>query len=224
MITSVKKFTLRSAALIVLLLSVFTTHTSAQEVENDFQTRLGLDLGWGITDNLEVNLVSQFRRDETFAHESFTLDGGVTYRTFGFLYWGANYRLEIEPGIRVGTTYKYHRYAFSTMAKRKIDRFTTSFRIQYNNYGDEEIDDKEFLRYRLKTRYNLRNSKLTPYVAAEAFQELSESGMLYKMRYTAGADYKVFQGNRVYFDYKLDYYTLEYKNRHIFNIGYKISF
>ena len=79
------------------------------------------------------------------------------------------------------------------------------------------------MRYKASLDYNIPNSKITPFVAVEAFQKLSDAD-LYKMRYAAGFDYKLFKKNYIGVDYKFDYYQNEYKNRHILSVGYKIKF
>ncbi len=220
---NVKRFTLRVAAFVVLLLAVYTPSVSAQEIDWDSEIRTGIDLDWGLTKNLSLNVGTELRLDKRFALDDFLVGAGLSYKTFGFLTWGAEYRLEIESGENTASSEKHHRYAFDATAQKKFDRFTPSLRVMYSNYGDEEMAGNEYLRYRAKVKYNIRKCALTPYVSVEAFQELEE-GMLKKMRYTAGVDYKFENGNSVIFDYKFDFFNLEYKNRNIFDISYKIRF
>ncbi len=208
-----------------LLLSAFTTPCLAQEVENVAQYRIGVEMDWKLFNvkGLKMSFEPQIRRGSGFSHESLTLETGLRYKTLGFLYWGANYRLTVEPSDVDFTTNKYGRYALSLTAKEDFGRFTPSLRVQYSNYTDEDVDDKKYLRYRAKLDYNIRKCPVDPYILVELYQDLSEN-LLSKARYGVGVDYKIKKDNYLNFNYKLDYYTLKYKNRHIFSLGYKVGF
>ncbi|MFI3267311.1 MAG: DUF2490 domain-containing protein [Rikenellaceae bacterium] len=214
--------TILRIALIGLLFCGLKTSSFAQEVENNYQYRFGLDMNWTLLKGLKVNFAPQMRFEEGF--EQFQLGAGLRYKTFGFLYWGANFRLEVEPSDEyVQGADKYGRYAFDVTARKKYGDFTPSLRMMYSNYTNADITDSEYFRYRAMVKYDIPKCPITPYVSAEAFQELAEN-MLYKMRYTAGFDFKVKKGRYLNFNYKLDYFILDYKNRHIFDIGYKFDF
>jgi hypothetical protein len=135
---------------------------------------------------------------------------------------GATYRFGINPRENKDTEYA-NRYSFSATAKKDFNRFESAFRLRYTNDADDETSSEHFMRYKASLDYDIRKSKITPSVAVEAFQQLQDGG-LYKMRYTAGMDYKLFKKNYLGLDYKFDYYQNEYKNRHIISVGYKIKF
>ncbi len=204
------------------------------DVESLYKYRLGVTMQIPIVKGLKLNLEPEFRFFE--GYDKMMLNGGLRYKTFGCLYFGATYRLEIDRVEGSGDTQSYygfgenkydselfHRYAFDVTYKDKFGRFTPSFRVRYNNFADEEITSKEYLRYRAKVEYNIKKCRFTPSVGVEAFQEM-EDRMLYKMRYSAGWDYKLSKVSSLGIDYKFDLFALEYKNAHIFSVGYRCKF
>lgn len=207
---------------IVAILLLLNFIASAQNVENEYQIRSYGEFRFEPIENLKLNVIPEIRLDEKFSVDEYLLEGEAEYDLFKFLSVGATYRFEINPRETKSTEY-FHRYSFNTKLEKDFNRFESSFRLRYSNYADDEITDKSFLRYKAKLDYDIRNFKLTPSVAVEAFQDLSENN-LFKMRYTAGFDYKLFKKNFLSVDYKFDYYNQQYKNRHIFSVGYKIKF
>lgn len=211
----------RAFALIVCVLG-FHAQSFAEDIDNESQYRIGVELDWDLTKRLKLSVEPQLRIDDDVSVDRYQLETGLSYKTFGFLYWGASYRLIVTSSESLQAE-SSSKYGFSATAKEKYGRFTPSLRLMYSNYSDEDSENSEFLRYRAKVKYNIRRSSLTPYLAIEAFQDLEESE-LFKTRYTAGFDLKVDKNRSFDFNYKLDLYSLEYKNRHIFSVGYKLSF
>jgi len=208
--------------MLALLLLPFSFLSQAQEVENDVQYRLGAEINYKIVKGLKLSVEPQVRFKDDFSVNRYQLEGGLRYKTFGFLYWGTSYRLIIKP-VDIFETEKYGKYSFSLMAKESFDRFTPALRLRYSNYADDDSDENAFLRYKASLKYDIKDCKITPNIALEAFQEL-EDNHLYKMRYTAGITYKLKQDNYIDLTYKLDYYNLEYRNRHIIGLSYKYDF
>ncbi len=218
----------------LFIIGVFAT-ALADGVKGDPEiankVRVSADFQIKLVKGLKLNLEPEFRFYEGF--DKLHLNGGLTYKTFGCVYWGATYRLVVdryESGTTTsmfggGSTTNYdseasHRFAFDVTYKEKFGRFTPSFRFRYNNYADDDIEDESYLRYRAKVEYNIRKCRFTPNISAEAYQDLSKN-MIYKMRYTAGVDLKTGKKSSIGFDYKLDYFLLKYKNINIFSFGYK---
>ncbi len=209
-----------SALGLILLLLVSTL--KAQEVDNELQTRTEVELSFKPIKKLKVTFMPQLRFDENFSLDKYLLETGAEYDLFKFLEVGATYRFIVNPRDTKDTEY-LNRYGLSVTTKTELGRFEPSFRLSFTNYAEDDVDDKTFLRYKAGVKYDIPNCKLTPFVALEAFQELDE-GDLYKMRYAAGIDYKLFKNNYLGLDYKLDYYQKEYTNMHIISLGYKIKF
>ncbi|NQU53252.1 MAG: DUF2490 domain-containing protein [Bacteroidetes bacterium] len=205
----------------MVLLFAFTT-TKAQELENEFQTRTELKLSYKPLKKLKLSFIPELRFDENFSLDKYLFEGGAEYKPVKFLELEATYRFVVNPRDIKDTEY-FNRYAFSATAKKDFNRLESAFRLRYSNDADDDITDKEFLRYKARLKYDIANCKITPFVATEAFQQL-DGGGLYKMRYSTGLDYKLFKKNYIGVSYRFDYYKNEYKNRHIISLGYKIKF
>lgn len=194
----------------------------AQEVENEFQSRIGLDLSYKPIKKIKLSFTPEMRFDENFSLDKYLFEGGVEYKPVKFLELEAIYRFAVNLRDNKDTEYA-NRYSFGATAKKEFGRFEPSFRLRYGNDADDAEDDEEFMRFKAKLKYDIANCKITPFVATEAFQELGDAE-LYKMRYSAGLDYKLFKNNYLQASYKFDYYNKEYKNRNIVSLGYKIKF
>lgn len=228
---------IKNTILICSLLFVGEVTAYAADTDDDvkvqYKYRVGGEVELDLVDNLSLNIEPELRFNE--GYDKFLLSSGLSYKSFGCIYWGATYRLVVEregeyiynsgnafSSMQSESEYQ-HRYALDVTYKDKFGRFTPSFRIRYDNYADGEITDREFLRYKAKLAYNIRNCKIAPFVEAEGYQELEEM-MLYKMRYGAGFKVKVGQHSSFSFNYKFDLFTLEYKDAHIFSVSYKYKF
>ncbi len=195
---------------------------NAQEVTNEQQTRTEFELVFKPFKKTKLSFIPQLRFDEDFSLDKYLVETELEYNAFKFLEFGATYRFEVNPRDTKSTEYQ-HRFSLDATAKNDFNRFEAAFRLRYSNYADDDITDNEFLRYKASLKYDIKKCKLTPMMAVEAFQQLDD-GKLYKMRYTVGADYKLFKKNYIGLSYKFDYYKNEYKNKHIISLGYKIKF
>ncbi len=232
---------MRSKLLLLLLLfgaiiPIFADGTK-DDVEVLYKYRFGVNAQIKLTKGLKLNLEPEFRFND--GYDKLLLNGGLTYKTFGCIYWGATYRLDVdrEDSSSSSSMYDgysgffgssdhesqiYHRFAFDVTYKEKFGRFTPSFRLRYNNFTDDDIDDKAFMRYRAKVDYNIRKCKFTPHLAMEAYQEMGDN-KLYKTRFATGVELKTSKKSALSFDYKFDLFALEYKNANIFSFGYKFK-
>ena len=206
-----------------LLLVILSTGllARAQDVQNDFQIRTEIKLSFNPLKNIELNLTPMLRLDEKFQFDQYLFEGEVVYNPFKQFSFGAAYRFIGNQTKKNGMEYS-GRYAIFAEAEKKIDRFKPSLKISYTNYSDEEYNNN-FLRYKANLKYDIAKSKITPELGFEAFHDLSNSNF-YKLRYSVGADYKLFKNNSIGITYKLDYYMQELRNKHIISIGYKIKF
>lgn len=164
----------------------------------------------------------QLRFDKDFSLDKYLFETGAEYKALKFLELGASYSFIANPRETKDTEY-FNRYALSATVEKEYGRFEPSFRLKYSNYADDDVSDKNFIRYKAALKYNIPDCKISPNVGAELFQQFDE-GDLYKMRYSAGLDYKLFKKNYIGVSYKFDYYNKEYTNKHIFSLGYKIKF
>lgn len=215
-----KNIKLGSLLLVLVLLSGIL---KAQEVENEVQTRTSVKASFKPVKKLKISISPELRFDEKFTLDKSLIEGEIEYKAMKFLTLGAAYRFVANQRETKDAEY-LHRFAYSATAKKDFNRFETSFRLRYSNYADEEEGEgTEFLRYKIACKYDIPKCKITPFVSAEMFQDLDASA-LHKMRYAAGANYKLFKKNSIGVSYKLDYYNKEYRNKHIISLGYKIKF
>ncbi len=196
--------------------------TIAQDVENLYQTRTSFSMAYKPLKKLSLILTPEFRLDEQFSLDKYLIETEAEYKPIKLISLSAAYRFIGNPRDNKDTEY-FHRYDLSVKAKKQFGRFEPELRIRYSNYADDDATNEDYLRYKASLEYDIPNFKINPYIGAEAFQQLSD-GDLYKMRYSAGFDYKLFKKNYLGLSYKLDLYLKEYKNRHIFCVGYKIKF
>lgn len=210
------------AILVIALLLGGGVFIQAQEIENDFQARTNVQIKYDPLKKLSLSVSPEVRFDESFSTDVYLLETKVKYKVLEFLSLNGIYRFAINPRENKGTEY-LNRFSVGAVAQKKIGRFKPGFRLRYTDDADDATSDEQFLRYKAFVSYNIKNCKATPYVAAEAFHQLGDN-LLYKMRYTAGLEYKLFKKNYLDLSYKFDYYQTEYKNKHIVTLGYKFKF
>lgn len=208
------------SCLFIVLLFLFSS-AKAQEVENEFQARTSITLSKKLLKNLKLSISPEIRFDDDFSIDKYVLEGKLTYKLSKTFSLGAGYRFYSNKRENKDTE-NYGRFSFSGKYEKKFDRFEPSLRIKYSNYSDDE-SDTDMLRYKAGLKYDIKNSKITPYLGLEAYHDISESEF-YKMRYSAGMDYKLNKKNSIGIGYKFDYYINEDKNRHIISVGYKVKF
>jgi len=209
------------AWLVVLLL--VGNDAIAQDVENEYQTRTELKLSFKPWKKVKINIAPQLRFDESFTLDKSLIEGELEYKVWNLFTLGAAYRFIANQRENKDTEY-LSRYSYSASTKKDFGRFEGAFRLMYSNYADDDDDDVlDFLRYKLSLKYDIAKCKITPFVSTELFQALDGSSV-YKMRYSVGADYKLFKKNYLGVNYKFDYYKSEYLNKHIVSVGYKIKF
>ena len=198
-----------------------TTENESQAIENDFQTRAEVKLSFSPIKKFKITFIPELRMDESFDIDKYLLETELSYKPIKDLSLSGSYRFVSNPRDTKATEY-LHRFALTAEYSKSIKRWEPSFRIKYTNYTEDAFDG-EFLRYRAKLEYDIKNFKLTPYIRAEGFHDLSQDE-LYKMRYALGGKYKLNKKNSVRIGYMLDYYLQDYRNKHILTIGYNFKF
>lgn len=211
---------LKKIALIFIFTFAYIATSYGQEVDNSTQSRLSVGVSTKIADKLKFEITPEVRLDDNFSIDKYLLENSLVYKPAAWLKFAATYWVIYNNRANKDNEFE-HKYAFSAAAKKEFNRLEAGFRLRYSDYSDDS-GDGEFLRYKLSGNYNIAKSKLEPNLSFEAFQSLSDGG-LYKMRYGAGLDYKLSKKSRIGFGYKLDYYIVESKNRHIMALNYDIK-
>ena len=225
---------MKKIRILLFLLSVlFTTSTFAQ---NGPSTWFELEFSKKIVKNLKVEFNPELRLHGGFEMDTYILEGGLSYKLHKYLTLAGYYRYENEYNYREKRQiYEWepsNRFAFDARSGFALNRFDFKFRIRYTNGSDfdQTTDDKtSYFRYRAKIDYNIKDSKLTPYLSVEVFHDLILKD-LDKIRYTSGLTYSINKKNEIGLFYRLQDYiepagTLT-KNEsiNIVGIGYSLSF
>lgn len=208
--------------LLFILVLALPSGIYAQEVENEYQSRLLFNASFKPIKKLKITISPEFRFNEDFSVDKYLLESEVEYKLSKWLKLGARYGFITNIRKEKDTEY-LNRYAFMAKIGTEMGRFDPSLRLMYSNYADDGVLGKKFLRYKLGVKYDIPNCKITPNMAIQPFQDLTEGG-LYKTRYSVGADIKLFKKNFLGINYKFDYYNNEYLNGHIISLGYSIKF
>lgn len=212
----IKKFQLLCATVFMLVASL-----QAQDVVNDFESRYGAEVSFKPIKKLTLSLAPEMRLDKDFAVSKFLVEGDAKYKIIKHLSLGAGYRF-IEDRKKDDSFEIAHRYSLFTEYSQDLGRFKSSVGVNYSNYSDDSESGNMF-RYKADLKYNIKDIPLTPFGKVEGFHDI-DANTLYKMRYSAGCEWKLSKNNFIQLDYKLDYYRKEYKNKHIVSLGYKYNF
>jgi hypothetical protein len=212
-----------TGVLILVLLAGRKTQAQEQKIENDFQSRLEVEVNYKPLKRITLSITPEVRYTNNLLPDIYLINLGASCNILKYLNLETTYRFGMNPRENKSTQH-IHRYSLGLKGKVKIERFTPSLRVRYTNDADDETTDEQFLRYKANLKYDIPNCKFSPKVASEAFQLLDDNGGLYKMRYTLGGSYKLMKNHYLKAAYKLDYFNMQYKNRHIFEIGYKLNF
>lgn len=158
--------------------------------------------------------------------EKITYNNTGNYNNWRPSYWGSRHRFNAT----ITGSFDLGRFGFSI---RERYQYTyrpqaTTTRYDFDNEWWENTDVRSkhnhILRSRLKIDYNIPKSKLTPYVSAELFNDLS----LTKSRFIAGADYTLKKTHTfgVFYRYQVVNSNDEDNetNEHMIGFSYKFKF
>lgn len=207
----------------LIFITIFSASLLAQDVNNIFQYRTFAEIKYKPVKNLNVYLSPEFRFDESFALDKYHIEAGAAYKLTKAFSVGLNYRFIINPRDVKETEY-YSRFNLYAKLKQKYGDFTPYIKLGYANYADDDQDNEltNYMRYKAGMTYDIPKCKITPKIGIEAFHNLSDKEIS-KVRYSVGADYKLFKKNYISLKYKIDYFRTEYTNKHILQLGYKIK-
>lgn len=171
---------------------------------------------------LEIGITPQLRLRENFDVKEYFFDAEINYQVFKYLNLGSTYRYGNNI-TKKGKTENFGRISFDAKTGYKIKRFEPQFRLRFTNdddFSDETAESINYLRYKFGLDYDVKKLKLTPYISAEFFQNLSVKEFD-KRRYEGGLTYKFNKHHRVsaYFrnnnylngDAPVNYFGLAYK-------------
>lgn len=193
-----------------------------------------IELGFSkkVVKNLKVEFNPELRLFGDFKMDTYILEGGLSYKLHKYLTIAGYYRFENAWDYKKSTgAYKGQvaskRIAFDAKSGFELKRFDFQFRLRYTNGADfdQTTNDKaSYFRYRVKIDYDMKGSKLVPYVSVEAFHDLILKEFD-KIRYTAGLSYNLNKSNELSLFYRLqDYSEVDKACTNIIGIGYSLKF
>jgi hypothetical protein len=203
------------------------------KVTSDFKIIAEIEAAKSLSDKweLQVGVKSWFEKDASQFGE-LNIDAGIGYQPIKHISIGAGYRWSKNRN-KYDDFITSHRFSGEIDIFEKIERFRFDYRICFQNIDDEILQDNEnnpsrnILRNRIQLKYNIRNSKLTPFLLAEHYGRLySDDDYGIKIKSEIGFSYnlKIQQQLKVY--YRIDR-ELNNKNPFVFyNLGicYLIKF
>lgn len=193
-------------------------------------TWLELEFSKKIIKNLKVEFNPELRLASGFEMDSYILEGGLSYKLHEYLTVAGYYRFENEYNYREKRKiYEWessNRLAFDAKSGFNLDRFDVQFRLRYTNGADFDqttSDKSSFFRYRAKIEYDIKGSKLIPFISAEVFHDLILKEVE-KTRYTSGLTYPINKKNEISMFYRLQDYTDTKTSLNILGLGYSLKF
>jgi predicted porin len=191
-----------STSLVIGLGFVFGHFVYAQDIKTteDFESWTSIGLRYDPTEKITLELQEQIRlnEDSSTLRQYFT-QMNVSYDlTKSFQISGA-YRWITAKENKEDVSYdaKANRYHVGISYKHDVNRINFSYRLRYQNksFEDTNSPDNQFLRFRTKVKYNIKNWKLDPIASAELFNEVG--GEPSKYRLTLATDYRIKKIGRI---------------------------
>lgn len=219
---------------LVILLSVLLS--SAAIAQSGPRTWAEFEFSKKIIKNLKLELNPELRLYNDFRIDTYILEGGLSYKLHKYLTVAGYYRYEntndYKPNKDIYVWEPSNRLALDAKTDVDVDRFNLSFRLRYTSGGkvDQAGDEQDsYFRYRAKADYDIKGSKIIPYVSYELFHDLKQN-YFDKIRYTGGLAYPLNKNNEVSLFYRLqDYLELNSSDKkkeslNIIGVGYSLKF
>lgn len=209
---------------ILFILFVFViAFTSVQAKTEKFGTWIELEFTKKFLKDFEFSIIPEFRLQDNFTMDEYIFEGKLSYEPFKYLDLAASYRL--NTNVKTKGNEVSHSLVFDATGKIKIERFKASLRTRFSNETDSGDNPLSvyYFRPRIKLQYNIRKTKIEPYISYELFQNLKEKD-LYKGRFDAGLSRDIGKMHKVGLYYRLqDYFDLR-DTIHILGINYQFKF
>jgi hypothetical protein len=217
----------KSRLLLVFLPLFFAFSGFAQ---NGLSTWFELGISKKITKNLKIEFNPELRLLGGFKMDSYILEGGLSYNLHQYLTVAGYYRYEDVYDYKNSTgEYKdqtaQNRIALDIKTGFEWKRLDVQFRLRYTNGADfdQTTNDKaSYFRYRAKTSYDIKGSKLVPFASVEVFHDLILKEVD-KIRYTGGLEYPFNKKNELSLFYRLQDYSGVKQSVNIIGIGYSLK-
>ncbi len=219
----------------IILLLFLVSGFGLLKAQDDFGASVSVQVTKKMISGLSVSLEEEFRlRDNLKEADRFSTSLDISYKPWKFLKLGGAYNLINYNHEKKGWEVR-NRYYFYATGYYRFDRFTLSLRERFQStyrVGVEETskraNPKLYLRSRLMLAYNIKRCALEPYASVELYNTLNDpqGNKMNKLRYTAGAEYKINKQNalQVYYRYVNFRDDDEANGKHMIGLGYGYKF
>ncbi len=184
-------------------------------VEMGFEAEVFDDLSFAVSPewrNDPEKEEQQFHTDLSFGYEIFkNWEVTGTYRK-GKVFYESDDSSEVE------------RFAFSTSYTWKIDNFRIQTRLRHTNGTDDDGDEKEYLRYRLKIDYEIDALDLRPFLAYEKYDSLEADESRNPNVYSGGISWKINKQNQLRMEYRWVDKIHSRKDYGVYKLTYQFDF
>lgn len=212
----------------VLLLGIFAGPKVAFAQSTDVENRGGMWITANatkkVTKAVRVSLTPELRTDG-WSPDRGLISFGVRYKPIDYLSLGAGYRTGF--GDDKGSLVPERRVNLDLGVEYPLGRFEPSLRIRYTDSYGPSMESEHRFRYKAELDYSLRKPKLSFSSYGEVFHELND-GEVSKLRYGIGTEWTFSKSKRlaqsVELGYHLDYFLTKYRNVHIAEFGYGVTF
>lgn len=164
------------------------------------RTYLGLSITSEVADDWEVSLTPERRFDSENDIELYQTDLELTYKLKKNFEVGIGYRI---GSVDTGDEWKdFDRWNVDLKYKTRWKQLTTQLRLRYVRGQDEDQNTKEFLRYRIKSSFDLKQLNLKPFLSYEYFDSLDKENSRDRHAYSGGVSYEPFKNHEFSIEYR----------------------
>ncbi len=194
------------------------------EVEHRSQDKFEATSRWSAGAGLSYKCLSWLRVGASYKF-LYDRDGDKTTKKGNYIpaYWQPGHRVQVS----VTGSHKFGKFELSLREAYQYTHFTDQYVDKFDGFGnamkDEHIEaeNRNMLRSRLQAEYKYKKKALvTPFVSVELYNNLSDGFSIRKVRYTAGADFRLNKHNSLSAFYRfID--RNNSKNINVIGVGYE---
>ena len=207
----------------LILFILFVSYNSINAKTDKFGTWIELTFTKKFLKDFEFSIIPEFRLQDDFTMDEYILEGKLGYEPFKFLDFATSYRY--NTNVRDKGNEISHNIVFDATGKVKFDRFDASLRTRFTNDSDSgDIPWETFyFRPRIKLKYNIKGSKIDPYVSYELFYNIKLNDF-YKGRFDVGISRDFGKHHEIELCYRLQDYFSVRNSINILGINYGFKF
>lgn len=189
----------RTIFIFVYLIAFSGVNAQYVKVVGDLRSRTSVAVQKTLFEKLDLYTEAELGLEQNISKiGKLKAEAGLTYSPFKFLDVEAAYRFS-KNRKNYGNNYKFtHTVMASLQVKQNIERFKLSYRLQYQNIDDDATtytapnEYRNIYKNRLKLEYNIRKSKITPFISSELYLPTNRTGLYAsKLKSIAGIEYKI---------------------------------